>query len=220
MLKKYRYSIASGPINYLLCLIIRFYSRTFRLTVKNEGPWLDYLKQGGKVLLCVWHQQFFSAIGHFKSYASFHPSLMISKSNDGDIIARIAEAQGWHAVRGSSSRDGGTAMKEVIERLKSTGLAGHIVDGPRGPAGIIKAGVISIARNAGAVIVPFYTSADRAWYFNSWDRFMVPKPFARVTLRFDNMINTPIEEDYQSFEHQRQQLEMLMKPSLLDPNTI
>ncbi|MDQ5985735.1 MAG: hypothetical protein CSYNP_01451 [Syntrophus sp. SKADARSKE-3] len=219
MLKKYRYSLISGPINYLLCFIVRLYSRTFQMTIENEELWLDYLKQGGKVLLCVWHQQFFSAIRHFRTYEPYNPSLMISKSNDGDIIARIAEAQGWHTVRGSSSRDGGTAMKEVIQRLKLTGLAGHIVDGPRGPAGIVKAGVISIARNAGAVVVPFYTSADRAWYINSWDRFMIPKPFARVTLHFDNMINVPVEEDDQCFERQRQQLEITMQPYLLSADT-
>lgn len=215
MIKKYRYAIISRNINDVLCLFIRLYSRTFRLTIENEKAWLDYLGQGGKVLLCVWHQQFFAAIRHFKSYESYQPTLMISKSQDGDIIARIAEKQGWCAVRGSSSRDGGKAMKEVIERLKTSGLAGHIVDGPQGPAGIVKAGVISIARAANAVVVPFYTSADRAWFFNSWDRFMLPKPFARVTIRFGDMMTFPAGDDH-AFESQRVQLENVMRPGLIE----
>jgi len=215
MLKKYRYAIISGPITYLLCLFIRVYSRTFRLTVVNEQGWLRHLQQGGKVLLCAWHQQFFAAIGHFKAYESFHPSLMISQSQDGDIIARIAAEQGWHAVRGSSSRDGGKALKEVIERVGRSGLAGHIVDGPRGPAGMVKAGVISIARATDAVVVPFYTSADRAWYFNSWDRFMLPKPFARVTIRFGEMMTFQGGNDQNTFDNQRRQLEDIMRPQLL-----
>jgi len=166
-------------------------------------------------LLAVWHQQFFSAIRHFKTYEAFHPSLMISQSQDGDIIARIAEEQGWRPVRGSSSRDGGKAMKEVIRRLQASRLAGHIVDGPRGPAGVVKAGVVRIAREAGAVVVPFYTTADRAWYFRSWDRFLLPKPFARVTLRFGEMTSFPADADEDSFERQRLELETIMRPHLI-----
>jgi len=56
----------------------------------------------------------------------------------------------------------------MVGQLERSGLAAHIVDGPKGPAGIIKAGVVSLARAAGAVVVPIYTSSDRAWYFNSW----------------------------------------------------
>jgi lysophospholipid acyltransferase (LPLAT)-like uncharacterized protein len=214
MLKKYRYAIFSRNLNSFLCLFIRLYSKTFHMTIENEKAWLDHLQKGGNVLLCVWHQQFFSAIRHFKSYESFHPALMISKSQDGDIIARIAEKQGWRAVRGSSSRDGGKAMKEVIEWLRASGLAGHIVDGPRGPAGIVKAGVISIARATDAVVVPYSTSADRAWFFNSWDHFMLPKPFARVTIRFGDMISFPDRDD-QTFESQRRHLESVMRPTLI-----
>ena len=73
-------------------------------------------------------------------------------------------------------------MKEVITYLKETGLAAHIMDGPRGPIGKVKAGAIQIALEADAVIVPFYVTANRAWYFNSWDKFFIPKPFTRVVL--------------------------------------
>jgi lysophospholipid acyltransferase (LPLAT)-like uncharacterized protein len=214
MLKKYRYVI-SRPLNTVIGLIIRLYSRTFRLTVENEEAWLTCLKGGGKILLCTWHQQFFAAIPHFKSYDSFQPSLMISQSQDGEIIARIARQQGWHPVRGSSSRDGGKALKEIIERLNRSRLAGHIADGPRGPAGIVKAGVISIARATEAAVVPFFTTADRAWYFNSWDRFMLPKPFARVTLRFGRMMTFPAEEGEHTFENQRTELEGIMREGLI-----
>ena len=216
MFKKYRYAI-SRQVQPVLCWLIRLYSWTFRMTVENEEPWMSHLRGGGKVLLCVWHQQFFAAIRYFKSYESFQPSLMISQSQDGDIIARIARQQGWHPVRGSSSRDGGKALKEIIERLSQTRLAAHIVDGPQGPAGIVKAGVISIARATEAVVVPFYTAADRAWYFKSWDRFMLPKPFARVTLRFGEMMRFPADKERRLFESQREELERTMRPGLIGP---
>lgn len=197
-----------------LYYVIRGYSSSFRLQIENEQPWIEYMQKGGKVLLCCWHQQFFSAIKHFKNYAIYRPSLMISKSNDGDIIARIAEKTGWHTVRGSSSKNGSRALKEMRDCLINTGLAGHILDGPQGPAGIVKAGVISLASSAGAVVVPFYTSADRAWYFNSWDRFMLPKPFARVTLRFGEMLDITTGAKEADFENQRVRIQEIMRPGL------
>ena len=96
-----------------------------------------------------------------------------------------------------------------------SGLAAHIVDGPQGPAGIVKAGAISIARATGAGVVPFYTSADQAWYLKSWDRFLLPKPFARVTLRFGEMMHFPPAEGL--FESQRLELEQAMRPGLIYP---
>jgi len=215
MLKKYRYSILTKPMLFLLYYIIRIYSWTFRLLIENEKEWMDYLKSGGSILLCCWHQQFFSGIRHFKSYESFEPSLMVSKSKDGDIISKVAEYSGWYIVRGSSSKDGGEALKGIIKRLKQTRLAAHIVDGPRGPSGVVKAGVISIARATHAKIVPFFTSADRAWYFNSWDKFMMPKPFAKVTLHFGNMIDLDAPGIEQDFEAQRYRLESIMLPRLM-----
>jgi lysophospholipid acyltransferase (LPLAT)-like uncharacterized protein len=216
MSKKYLVVVKSKPFLSFLYRFIRAYSWTFRLTVENEEAWMDYLKGGGTVLLCAWHQQFFSAIYHFKTYAHQNPSLMISQSNDGEIIAAIANKSGWKTVRGSSSKDGIESLRAMINNLKWYRLAGHIVDGPRGPAGVIKAGVISLAAATNAVIVPFYTSSDQAWYFNSWDRFMLPKPFARVTLRFGAMINFHTEHHEMAFEERRLFLEKVMKPALIE----
>jgi lysophospholipid acyltransferase (LPLAT)-like uncharacterized protein len=169
---------------------------------------MDHLKQGNNVLLCTWHQQFFAAIYYFKNYEGYHPPLMISKSTDGSIIAGVARRTGWNPVLGSSSRGGAEALKGMIECFKQSHLAAHVVDGPRGPAGIPKAGLIRLAHAADAVIVPFYTDADKSWFFNSWDNFLLPKPFAKVKLHLwqDDKIESykPIR---MSFENQRLQLQ-------------
>ena len=206
--------VKTGLFRAFLYRFIFLYSATFRVRVVNEKKWMEHLGKGGRVVLCTWHQQFFAAIRHFQSYRKFKPALMISKSSDGEIIADVAERCGWHAVRGSSSRDGGKALKEMIRHLSQFGLAAHIVDGPRGPAGIVKAGVIQLARAADAVIVPFHTSADRAWYFNSWDQFFLPKPFARVVIFFGEMIEPASAEDPTAFERQRLDLERIMIPEM------
>ncbi len=215
MLKKLKYRIiVSKPFLGFLYRFIRIYSSTFRLTIENEGAWMTHIREGGKILLCTWHQQFFSAIRHFKEYAHLRPGLMISRSFDGEIIAGVANRTGWYTMRGSSSRGGREALGDMITMLKETGLAAHIVDGPRGPAGVGKAGAIRLADAAGAAIVPFYTSADRAWYFGSWDRFMLPKPFARVTIRFGDIISWKAMDNEGEFEHQRSALEQIMLPSI------
>jgi lysophospholipid acyltransferase (LPLAT)-like uncharacterized protein len=198
----------------VLYRLIRAYIWTFRLKIKNEERWMSYLENGGTVLICTWHQQFFTAIRHFKNYEDYNPALMISKSRDGDFIAGIAERSGWHPVRGSSSRDGSKALSEMIVRLKKTRLAAHIIDGPRGPSGEVKAGLIRLANATDAVIVPFHVSADKAWYFNSWDKFMLPKPFSRVSLHFGDMIQLQSVERPEAFEKQRLYIEKVMLPGL------
>jgi lysophospholipid acyltransferase (LPLAT)-like uncharacterized protein len=194
--------------------LILFYSWTFRLKIENDKNWMDYRRNGGVVLICGWHQQFFSAIRPFKNYKTFNPSLMISQSKDGEIVAKMALHNGWNPVRGSSSKGGMEALKIMITNLKKDKLAAHIVDGPRGPSGVVKAGVIRLAHAANAVIVPISVSAEKAWYFNSWDKFLLPKPFSKVTLRFGEMIKFDRVKDIEIFERQRMRLEEVMLPTL------
>jgi lysophospholipid acyltransferase (LPLAT)-like uncharacterized protein len=139
---------------------------------------------------------------------------MISQSKDGKIVAGVAKRSGWNAVRGSSSKGGTLALKNMIANLKKSKLSGHIVDGPRGPSGVVKPGVIRLAFATNAVIVPFYISAENSWHFNSWDKFLLPKPFSKVVLRFDKMISLQRTKDRNLFENQRKQLEDIMIPAL------
>ncbi len=195
---------------------VRAYSWTFRLKIENESEWMDYLKNGGSVLLCTWHQQFFPVIRHFQNYKVFNPCIMISQSSDGEIVAGVAERSGWKTVRGSSSKGGRKALKEMISNLKQSKLATHIVDGPKGPPGKVKAGAIRLAHATDSAIVPFSILAEKAWYFNSWDKFLLPKPFAKVVLHFEKMIKFDKTEDEESFERQRQQLEEIMLTALIE----
>jgi lysophospholipid acyltransferase (LPLAT)-like uncharacterized protein len=207
--------LTSKPFIFFLYRFVRAFSWTFRLKIENEKEWIDYLNNGGTVLLCVWHQQFFSAIRHFQNYRIFNPVIMISPSSDGEIVAGVAKHSGWNSFRGSSSRGGSQALKKMIASLKETKLAAHIVDGPKGPSGKVKPGAIRLAHVTNAVIVPFYISAEKGWHFNSWDKFLLPKPFSKVSLRFGKMIKFDRTKDEESSEKQRQQLEESMLPELI-----
>lgn len=214
MFKRLKFIIYTKPFIAFIYFFIRAYSSTFCFKVVNDRSWQQLLKDGKTVLLCGWHQQFFAAIRHFKRYADFNPGLMISQSRDGALIAGVANRTGWHTARGSSSKGGREAMAEMIDHLKRYRFGAQILDGPRGPMGEVKPGVIKMAKESGAILVPFYISSDRAWFFNSWDRFMLPRPFSRVTLCFGDEICFEPPQTREQFEEQRQYLEQTMRKRL------
>lgn len=214
MLKKIRLIAGTKPAGAVIYWIARLYCLTLRITIENEKAWFDYLQKGGRVLLCGWHQQFFVGITFFRKYRKYQPALMSSKSIDGRIAGGIAGRAGFYTVWGSSSRSASAALKGMIRRLKDYRLAAHLLDGPRGPAGVVKLGAIAIAHGAGAVIVPGVVVADRAWYLKSWDRFMIPKPFSRVTVRYLSWMELPSSMDKEEYENQRKKLEDRMLPYL------
>ena len=155
---------------------------------ENEKRVLDNHES---LIYASWHQRFFPGITFFSSRKPI--AIMISQSRDGEMVARVVDILGWCSVRGSSTR-GGIAALRKLKDLASTGYKiGHIVDGPKGPFGYVKPGLLRIAQVAGKPVVPTITSAQKKWVVNSWDRFMVPKPFARVIIRFGEAIEVPAE---------------------------
>ncbi len=212
MFKKLKFIIYTRPFIFFVYYFIQIYSVTLRLRVVNETQWQNLLGQNRPVFLCAWHQQFFSAIRHFMAYSKFNPGIMISKSKDGQLIAGVANKTGWHTVRGSSSRGGKDAMEAMILYIKKYGLGVHILDGPTGPIGKVKPGIIKMAQKTNAYVVPFYVEPDSAWFFNSWDKFMLPKPFSKVTLTFGDIIQFTETDDRKQFEDQRLLLEKTMLP--------
>lgn len=199
--------------------VIRLYSATFNLKLLNEDKVFNALASGRTVLLTVWHQQFFSLIRHFKTYAGHSPGLMISQSRDGELIAGVANKTGWYTARGSSSRGGKAALQDMIDHLNAHRFGAHVVDGPTGPMGKVKSGAVKMAHETGAVIFPICVRAENAWYFNSWDRFMLPKPFSKVTVTFGDLLELPKETDANQFARHQLKLETRMRPYLVHAPT-
>jgi len=190
--------------------IINLFARTIKVTYQNHEAITDLLNEGGRVVIASWHQRFFG--GFYIPKILRRPiSIMISQSRDGDFIAGVVERIGWVPVRGSGSRGGKEALRTLVDDMRGNGLTGHIVDGPTGPPRVIKPGLISLAHLAGAAICPAFVFYERPWVFNSWDRFMVPKPFSRVVLRFGSLIFLPGAMDSERFESYRQQVEQVMR---------
>ena len=115
---------------------------------------------------------------------------MVSKSFDGEWIARIVTHLGYRVFRGSSTKDGAVALIKMLR----DGETGHIsltVDGPRGPAEKVKPGALALAARSGLPIVPISYVAKKAWRLKSWDKFILPKPFTTVTVRYGDQIIIP-----------------------------
>jgi lysophospholipid acyltransferase (LPLAT)-like uncharacterized protein len=161
--------------------------------------------RGDVPIYCTWHQRWFAGITFMPQR---HPiAIMVSRSQDGDFISGMIMQLGWHVARGSSSKGGTRALRELVGYLRRGISVGHIVDGPQGPFGQIKPGLLTLAQISGMPIVPMALSPQRKWTFNSWDRFMIPLPFSGVIVRFDREIYVPRKLEPEAFEQMRQQIE-------------
>ncbi len=201
-----RFAIRYGliPIAYG---ILRLYLLTVRIRSEHEEELFDHLRQGGKGIVAVWHQRILLVVRYARRFSEFTPAAMISQSRDGDLIADVCRRLNFRPVRGSSSRGGREALAAMVTELSVHPVAVHALDGPRGPRGLIKAGIIRMAQLSGAPIIPVYISVNRAWILRSWDRFLIPKPFSTVWVRWDKPIPVPAELDDAAFETLRLNIE-------------
>lgn len=195
----------------LLYYLIRLYLLPVKIRVLHEDRLIDHLERGGRAIIALWHQRIFLAIRYARRIGGFSPSVMISQSRDGEIIASIVSRLNFRPVRGSSSRGGKKALTAMVADMAHHPLAGHVVDGPQGPRGVVKAGLITMAQLTGAAIFPLYASVDRAWMLESWDRFLIPKPFSQILIRWDKPLYIPEHLDAERFETIRGQVEQQMR---------
>ncbi len=209
MKSKIRFLIYHWVLPYAGLLIVRLLSSTCRIKLVDPDNERECICKDGSIIYASWHQRFFPGI---KFFATRRPiAILISQSRDGEFIARIVNILGWLAVRGSSSRGGSEGLQRLKELARKGYKIGHIVDGPKGPFGEIKPGLLRIAQVSGMAIVPTITSSERHWTFKSWDRFMVPKPFSRAIIRFGEPIHVPPDIDENGFEEKRMLIGQRMK---------
>ena len=143
--------------------VIRAYLCLIRKTILQEEHIMRALEENQKVVVAITHQRMFGVIGYAKRFGRFSLAAIISQSRDGDMIAQVVTRLNFRPIRGSSSKGGKEALEAMIEYLSKNNAAVHAVDGPRGPKGVVKPGIIRIAQRSGAAIYPVYISTNRAW---------------------------------------------------------
>lgn len=176
---------------------IRTLAMTWRVRMIDAGP-IDRLRHDGQpVALLLWHGQLLPLlyVMRFQSIAS-----LISTHKDGELIAQVAKRLGCKLIRGSSSRGADRALLGLVRALRDGFTVAVTPDGPRGPYRSFAPGALVAAHRAQAPVVAFGVHASRAWYLGSWDRFMIPKPFARLTIVFDTPVMVPGESSRDAAE--------------------
>lgn len=132
---------------------------------------------------------------------------MVSASRDGGYIARILEGFGIMVVRGSRNRLGASALKQLIGAMQTGRSAALVADGSQGPARRAQPGAILLASRSGVPVFPLTWAANRYWTFRSWDRTILPKPFARLTVLIGPPLFVPTDLDRTGRDQYRLRLE-------------
>jgi len=162
-------------------------------------------REGRGCIYILWHGQLLPL-----GYLHRHEGIvgLISRSNDGERLTDALRRWGFLAVRGSSSRGGSAALREVVRHAREGRSIAITPDGPRGPRQKMKPGAIVAAQLARLPIVPVACGADRGWWFGKWDRFLVPKPFARIRVVYGKPIEVPSELGEDALQEYTERLEV------------
>ncbi len=175
------------------------------LSWKVEG--LDHLQfdgTGRRPIMAFWHGRVLTATYFFRGRGIV---VMISENFDGEWIARIIERFGFLTSRGSTSRGGRRALRELKRHMDRGRPSGFAVDGPRGPARRVQPGAVWLAKLTGNPVVPFHMEASSFWSLKSWDRTQIPKPFSTVAVAVGPRIDVPADADEAVLEAKRAELE-------------
>ncbi|MEM9057330.1 MAG: lysophospholipid acyltransferase family protein [Pseudomonadota bacterium] len=174
---------------------------------------------GTPVIPCYWHQQSLFGARYMleQQRRGMNVGFLISPSVDGEVPASIVKHMGASVIRGSSTRTGAQALRDMylaVSRNKTSLVA--TADGPRGPARVFKAGAVNLAKLTGAPMIPMACAARSAWYLKRWDRFQIPKPFSRVAIA----VGAPIYVDKRADEPAVQAAQRAMESAISALETV
>lgn len=172
-------------------LAIRLIGPTLRFAISWEDGAPGSLEKR-PVIYSFWHRCVFPAAYLWRN---LNIRVMTSQSFDGEYIARIIQKFGFVPVRGSSSRGAVRALLGMRRDTEEGWTVAFTIDGPRGPRYVAKPGPVLLARSTGVPMSVFHMAVDHAWVLDTWDQFMVPKPFSRVLMRVATETRVPAEAD-------------------------
>jgi lysophospholipid acyltransferase (LPLAT)-like uncharacterized protein len=181
-----------SPLDWLIVLIatplIHLLGLSLRIKAEGRADLGPRGQQTEPPLWSLWHETILMSVWYHRDQ-DVH--VMISASRDGELISTIGKFFGYTAVRGSSSRGGQEATREMVDYLKSGKRCAITPDGPRGPRREMKPGAVNIARLTGCPVVPYGFAAEHCWRLKSWDHFIIPKPFSRAVFVYGEPIRIP-----------------------------
>ncbi len=190
--------------------LLRIWSRTIRFEVEDRGN-VRALLPNEHLIAALWHNRlllFPSVLRKF--FPERRGAALISPSRDGALLADLVGRFGYETVRGSSSRKGSTAVRQLADVIAAGGDVVITPDGPRGPAYELGPGIVLLAQKTGTAVVPVNMEYSSCWRLRSWDRFILPKPFSKVRVILGMPLHIPETADDSSFEQERVRLQNAM----------
>jgi lysophospholipid acyltransferase (LPLAT)-like uncharacterized protein len=195
--------------------ILRVCWKTCRVERTIGSEHLDAIvADGSPAVICYWHQAhiFGSRLMLDLRERGLNVGFLISPSVSGEVPAAMARSWGAPVLRGSPTRTGGQALRDLYLAIAREKISPVItVDGPKGPAFEVKVGAVLLARLAGAPMVPVAWAASRGKYWDSWDRFQVPAPFSRIVYAVGEPLTVPRGTPIDELEPYRLELENRLK---------
>ena len=172
---------------------------TLSVRVAGMEPLRPLWQAGHPLIYGVWHARILMVPwlnARLRQHeAARRVTVLASRSRDGQLMADFAQRFGLAVVRGSSSRGGLEALRELVRALRGGDDVAMVPDGPRGPACRLQGGIVALAAATGAPIVPLGVAASPARRLGSWDRFIVPMPFARCGVAFGGLVEVKRHDD-------------------------
>ncbi len=180
-LRRYRWLAAAevSVLGFLAWAVLRLLRVTVRLETHGTEELERCWRERRPVLIAFWHGRAIMLPFFYRGHSAY---IMNSTHRDGEIITRALNRFGIRTTRGSSSRGAVAGTLGLLRAFRAGSDLALIPDGPRGPAGVAKAGVAAIALQTGAPLFPVSVSCSRALRMTSWDRMMIPLPGARVVV--------------------------------------
>lgn len=173
-------------LTQIIAQLIYYTIRLLNLTYRYEFIGLENKEKAKSIhpkktfAYAVWHQ---NLIGAIFSHIGEKFTMVISESKDGELVAVTCEKFGHIPARGSSTRGGKRALIEIVRNMNQGFPGALTVDGPKGPAHVVKPGIVEIARLCQCAILPLSPYASSNWVFKkSWDQFRIPKPFSKIVV--------------------------------------
>jgi lysophospholipid acyltransferase (LPLAT)-like uncharacterized protein len=203
--------------------LIRLLASTYRVVSATGAEYIEPFIDGEqKCAPCYWHQHHVLGSTLIRSWVrrGFRACFLVSGSVDGDVPERIARAWGAEVIRGSANQSGALALRDMQGMMKNGYSIVTTADGPRGPKYEFKMGTILMARIAGVPVIPIACAADRAWYLDRWDNFMIPKPFARIALAIGEPYPIPSDAPLDGLESHRRHVQEAVMSLMRDCETV
>src|SRR5436853_541076 len=172
---------AGGVKLALVAGLVRVLAATWRYRVQGWEHVTAARASGRPVVYVLWHSRILPLLYHRRDESM---ALLISRHRDGGYLAELSERWGYRVVRGSSRRGGDVGLLGLVRYLRQGGEVALTPDGPRGPAERMKPGALAAAQHANALVIAAGARASSAWWIESWDRFCLPRPFARVDVMY------------------------------------